>query len=165
MVNKRGGKKHKRGKKPTDTNNKKNIILADDGQVYAQVQKRLGGSFVFLKCSDGIERQGHIRGKFKKKVWFNQGDFVLCTLGTFGDNNKCSIELKYTPDQVSILTSQGKLNFNANNQDTQVITFSDQINTIESNSLSIPNIINTSNNENNENNEDEEQINVDFDLL
>ena len=52
MVNKTGGKKHKKYKKNRDTDVKKKIIFKEDGEEYGLVIKRLGGPILSLKLFD-----------------------------------------------------------------------------------------------------------------
>jgi translation initiation factor 1A len=111
--NKRGGKHHKRGKNKSGADRQTGKIeYADEDQVYAKVLSRLGGDYVLLKCSDKKNRKGYICGKFRKRVWLNSGDYVLCSLRTFGnDDSKCSIDIRYNAYQISTLQSSGLLDF------------------------------------------------------
>ena len=65
--NKRGGKKFKRGKNKLQQTDKVNLIYAEDGQTYAIVKKRDGGSRLSVECSDGQIRSGIIPGKFRER--------------------------------------------------------------------------------------------------
>jgi translation initiation factor 1A len=85
-------------------------------------------SNISLKCSDGKNRKGYIRGKHRKRLWFNTDDVVLITKGQFSGNNdeKCTVELKYYPDQIQTLKSKGYLKFIENENDTNnLINFHD----------------------------------------
>ena len=102
--NKKGGKKHKRGKKEI-VENKKLILKNDkDGQVYAQVRKVNGSGRYNLYCFDGTERLGISAGNIRRKFRIQIYDIVLISKWDFQDN-KCSIIHKYEEDEVQELQS------------------------------------------------------------
>jgi len=101
-----GGKNRRRGKNTND--DKRELILKEDGQEYAQVMRMLGNGRLEAKCVDGKTRLAHIRGKMRKKMWVNQGDIVLCGLREFQDG-KCDVIHKYQPDEANRLKAQGEL--------------------------------------------------------
>jgi translation initiation factor 1A len=103
----RGGKKHKRGKANRNTNNG-DLELKDDLQEYGLVIKLLGNCRCEIKCSDGVTRLGHIRGKMKKRVWVNTGDIILASLRDYQDG-KCDIIVKYNPSEINKLKSYGEI--------------------------------------------------------
>lgn len=109
--NKRGGKKFKRGKKRPQNSNKVNLIYAGDGQTYAMVKKREGGTRLSVECSDGKIRSGIIPGKFRKRVWMNPGDVILVSLNVNSSDKSCTIDHKYNQAEVSALHSQGIISF------------------------------------------------------
>nr|QBK88744.1 MAG: translation initiation factor [Mimivirus LCMiAC01] len=112
MPNKRGGKRSRRYKKQT-IKQKINFIEKDDNQVYAIVLKKMGGSRLQVKCSDGGKvRSAVIPGKFRKRIWINPGDILLCNIVIMGTRtNSCYIELKYDEESVSRLKRNGELDF------------------------------------------------------
>jgi len=111
-LNKRGGKKHKKGKnKTSDDNTHRRVEYADKGQVYCVVKKRVGGSHLEVLCSDGRIRKAIIPGKFRKRVWMNPNDVILCSLESVGKEDMCYIDHKYHQHDVLTLRSQGLLNF------------------------------------------------------
>jgi len=110
MPNKKGGKKFKKHKKQSQTK-KQLIYREDDSEEYAQVTKVKGSGRFDLKCNDGKERIGIIRGKMRKKTWINQLDIVLIAKWDFEDN-KCSIIHKYSGDEVESLRDKNELNVN-----------------------------------------------------
>lgn len=121
MVNTTGGKQHKKAKKhrvvPNQTADHQ-VILADENQVYAIVKKKIGGSRVWVECSDNKERSALIPGRFFKKLWFNPGDIILCSLEPT-DDSSCQIEHKYTPKDASTLKAQGKMSFDVIHNEQQ----------------------------------------------
>ena len=60
MVNKKGGKKHKRNKK--QYNEIKQTRFKEDGQEYAQIKKCKGNCRFNVKCFDGIDRDAILCG-------------------------------------------------------------------------------------------------------
>ena len=102
----KGGKNRRRGKGETVV--KKELILREDGQMYAQATKMLGNGRLIAMCEDGKERLCHIRGKMRKKVWIVAGDLILVGLREYEDA-KCDAIGKYNADQVRALKEGGYL--------------------------------------------------------
>ena len=98
------GKGKKRKKNPeTDKVRKIYDMVKTEGQEYALVTKLLGNRRVQLKCMDGIDRLGRIRGNSKKKrVFINLNDYVLIGLRDWQDE-KADILDKYTEAEVKRL--------------------------------------------------------------
>lgn len=114
MVNTTGGKQHKKAKKHRvvpNQNSDSQVTMADTNQVYALVKKKAGGSRIIVECSDNKERSAIIPGRFFKKLWFNPGDILLCSLDIEGDDSICHIEHKYTSKDANTLKFQGKMSF------------------------------------------------------
>jgi len=93
----KGGKRTRRSKNDDDV--KRELLVKEDGQEYAQVLKMLGNGRLEAFCFDGKQRQCHIRGKMRKKVWVNKGDIVLLGLRDYQDN-KADVIAKYKPDEI-----------------------------------------------------------------
>ena len=117
----KGGKSRRRGKNNNEAT-KRELLLKDDGQEYAQVIKMLGNGRLEAFCFDGKTRQCHIRGKMMKKVWINKDDIVLISLRNFQDG-KADVIHKYNPDEImelkakNHLPNKGQLN-NKNDDDS-----------------------------------------------
>ena len=111
-ANARGGKHHKKGKKRRDDDNQNHstALHATNNQIYASVQKKLGGSRLLVECSDGKNRSAIIPGRFFKRVWINEGDILLCEL-SIGSEDGCHILHKYSNRDANVLKSQGKIQF------------------------------------------------------
>jgi translation initiation factor 1A len=117
----KGGKNRRRGKNEND-DVKRELVLADDGQVYAQVLKMLGNGRLEAICFDDkagqtTKRLCHIRGKLRKKVWINTSDIILIGLRDFQDE-KADVILKYTADEARQLKNKGEIPENVNITDT-----------------------------------------------
>ena len=75
-------------------------------EVYVRVIKRLGGSRLSVDCSDGRTRSAIIPGKFRRKIWMNVGDILLCELLTTGKDDVCTVNHKYSNQDIIALKSQ-----------------------------------------------------------
>ena len=112
----KGGKNRRRGKNEND-DVKRELIVAENGQAYAQVMKMLGNGRLEAMCFDGVKRLCHIRGKLRKKVWINTSDIILIGLRDFQDE-KADVILKYTADEARQLKSKGEIPENVNISET-----------------------------------------------
>ena len=102
MVNKKGGKKHKRNKK--QYNQLKQTRFKEDGQEYAQIKKCKGNCRFNVKCFDGKDRDAILCGTMRKRKFVNLMDIVLVSLRDFEDK-KCDIIDLYDNNQVNELKS------------------------------------------------------------
>ena len=111
--NKKGGKKHKRGKK--DDFGDRKLITKDpkEDQEYAKIKKVNGNGRYQILCFDGTERLGIAAGNIKRKIRLVLHDVVLVALWDFQDS-KCSIIHKYETDEVQKLKMQGEFPKNIN---------------------------------------------------
>lgn len=110
---KRGGKGGRAGAKGgrEESEGKGELQLKELDQEYATALKALGDGRFSLKCFDGKERIGKVRGKLKKghhKKWINAGDLVLVGLRGFQDGT-CDIIDKYTVADARRLKAQKEL--------------------------------------------------------
>jgi initiation factor 1A len=113
-INKKGGKKHKKaGNKHREGSVPiiKNLEVAEDGQEYAKVLKKVGGSRLAVICSDGKERQAIIPGKFRKRIFMNEGDILLVSVEGIGNVDVCYIDKKYNNGEITILKQRKLINF------------------------------------------------------
>jgi len=84
------------------------LLEKDSGQEYAIATKMLGSARVKVKCYDGKERIGLIRGKMRKRVWIKVDDLVLVALRDFNDD-QCDIIHKYKSEEARSLKNSGQL--------------------------------------------------------
>jgi translation initiation factor 1A len=104
----KGGKNRRRGRNDGD-GYKRELVLKEEDQDYAQVLRMLGNGRLEAKCfEDNKVRQCHIRGKMRKKVWINAGDIVLISTREFQDE-KADVIHKYTPDEARALKAKGEI--------------------------------------------------------
>ena len=98
MVNKKGGKKHKKGKKSSQFETK-HLRFKEDGQEYAQIIKMKGNCRFDVKCFDGKERMAVMCGSMRKRQFVNLRQVVLVSLRDFQDS-VCDIIDSYDDNQV-----------------------------------------------------------------
>ena len=68
--NKIGGKKHK-GKKNT-VKESKELIIPEKNELIGQVTAVKGSGRFDIRCIDGVNRVGILRGTMRKRVWINR---------------------------------------------------------------------------------------------
>ena len=106
--NKIGGMKHK-GKKNT-VKESKELIIPEKNELIGQVSAVKGSGRFDIRCIDGVNRIGILRGTMRKKIWINHLDLVLIEPWTFeSEANKCSILHKYEDNEKSKLQKGGHL--------------------------------------------------------
>ena len=113
MVNIKGGKNYKKGKKGKGKAVGKKTITpwADSpGLMYCQVKKKLGGNRLEVECNDGQTRQAIIPGSFYKRVWLNANDILLLQINEH-DTSEGFILYKYDSNEAHHLKTQGDLKF------------------------------------------------------
>ena len=104
----KGGKKGKRTKKG-DNEESKTIPLAEQGQLYAIVEKMLGNRRMTVRCSDEQERMAIIPGKFKgRRSWIDPGMLILLNIRDFQDD-KADVVYIYDNKESNRLKRQGHL--------------------------------------------------------
>ena len=123
--NTHGGNKAKKGKNIVQT--ARNLVFKQDGEMYGQIKKKLGGSRFEIYCIDKVIRQGCLRGNMRKRVWINDGDIVLISTRDYQDNI-VDIIYKYTSDEAHALERIKEIekdfftitnDFDHENQDTE----------------------------------------------
>lgn len=100
----KGGKNRKRGTNKNEPQ-KRELVVKEEGQEYAQVLKNLGGNRLELHCVDGTKRMGVIRGAIRRKMWICVGDIVLVGLRDF-EEGKVDVLSRYTPDETKQLIKE-----------------------------------------------------------
>jgi len=120
----KGGKNRRRGKNEND-DIKRELIMKEEGQSYAQVTRILGNGHLEAFCFDmntgGKKRLCHIRGKLRKIVWINQGDIILVGLRDYQDD-KADVIMKYLADEARELKRVKEIPDNINITETSTFT-------------------------------------------
>lgn len=78
------------------------------GEMFAIVDKILGGSRMIVMCADGKSRMARIPGKIKRRMWIKEGDLVIIRPWEFQDE-KADVIYRYTRTQASHLSKSNKL--------------------------------------------------------
>ena len=135
--NKIGGNKAKKTKN-TPLTKKRQLIFAEDQEIYGIILDLCGNSRMRVYCNDGVERVCAIRGNMRKKIWMKKNDYVLVSMREF-EKNKGDIIYKYNPEEVISLYNFNEIdlsmkkkelnilgNYN-NDDDKDYIEFNDEI--------------------------------------
>lgn len=85
----------------------KELLFADDGQMYAQVTKMLGHCRVMAKTERG-DSLCKIRGSMQKRVYIRPGDWVLVAGRGYSDD-VADVIAKYEPAEVAYLKRIGEI--------------------------------------------------------
>lgn len=110
-----GGKKHKKAKNKVVETKRHLVEKENDTESYAKIIKMLGSGRASCICYDfdqkknefnPKERIGVIRGTMRKRVWISSDDYVLVSLRTGMNDDKCDIVWKYDNDEVKELISK-----------------------------------------------------------
>lgn len=72
------------------------------------VEKRLGGSRMYVRSVDGKEIMARVPGRVKKFLWIREGDIVLLQPWEL-DKDKADLIYKYKPNEVKNLEKKGLL--------------------------------------------------------
>jgi len=83
--------------------------LPKGNEVIGVVEKRLGGSRMYVRCLDGKIRVCRIPGRLQRKLWVREGNIVIVEPWEFGGDDKGDIVYKYKPSQVDFLRNKGHL--------------------------------------------------------
>jgi len=126
----RGGKQGGKGRGGGHVGERRELIYAMDGQVYAEVKKLLGSCRFELYCSDGVTRLGHVRGAMQKRVWIKKGDTVLACPRDFQDG-KADVVHVFTADETRVLQAKGQIarprtHDDDEKEDNDVVVFSSE---------------------------------------
>ena len=122
--NKQGGKKHKKYARHSDAFTRE-LIIAEDGQYYALVNKHLGNGRVNVLYIDpdrgGIEILATIRGSFRRRRGANFvsiNNIVLISLRDF-QSDKCDIIHVYKQEEINQLKKIGEISDNLSPKDNK----------------------------------------------
>ena len=115
--NLKGGSKHKKFKNSnTSEITAKDMILKEENQDYAKVEKLLGNCRVELLCNDGEKRLGIIRGNMRKKQWINSNSIVLYSVRDY-EKDKVDIIHVYKDLVVKQMENKMKLTFSITSEE------------------------------------------------
>lgn len=124
MVNKKGGKKHKKGKK-SSFQEKKELRFKEEGQEYALIKRCKGNCRFDVLCTDGKERMAILCGSMRKRRFVNMDQIVLVSIRDFEDS-KCDIIDLYDDNETYKLIEYKEVPSNFSIQEDN--EFSDNLN-------------------------------------
>lgn len=84
------------------------IKLPRGKEIFGVVERRLGGSRMYVKCLDGKTRVCRIPGRLKRRLWVRETDIVIVEPWEY-DADKGDILFKYRPTQVDYIKRKGYL--------------------------------------------------------
>jgi len=73
------------------------------------VVQMLGYDRMKVKCADGYVRICRIPGKYKKRLWFREGDLVLVAPWDFQPKTKADVLWRYNKNEIKKLKELGYL--------------------------------------------------------
>ena len=94
-------------KKNENEAQERRLRLPREGEILGIVEQMLGASRMRVKCFDGNERIIRIPGKFKKRVWIREGDYVLIKPWVVQSDAKGDVVYRYTAADVERLRREG----------------------------------------------------------
>ncbi len=78
------------------------------GEMFAIVDKIMGGGHMMVMCADGKSRMARIPGKIKRRMWIREGDLIVIRPWDF-QNEKADVVYRYTRNQAAHLSKSRKL--------------------------------------------------------
>ena len=96
-------------KKRREEEEERELRLPGEGEVIGVVVQMLGYDRLKVKCADGETRICRIPGRFKKRLWFREGDIVLVAPWEFQPKTKGDVIWRYNKNEVKKLMEMGYL--------------------------------------------------------
>ncbi len=84
------------------------LRMPDDDEVFATVTSMLGANRVKVRCADGVERTARIPGKMRKRVWIREDDVVLVSPWDWEDE-KADVTWRYDKQAADQLRREGHI--------------------------------------------------------
>ena len=115
----RGGKKHKKSKNNIQ---QERILMFKEGrsEFYGKVVRKLGGPILLVLIeynNEVIEKKCKIRGKMRKRVWINPGDWILTSKRETNEDDNFDVIYKYRENEVRELHKLKEININMSLED------------------------------------------------
>jgi translation initiation factor 1A len=89
------------------------VKMPREGETFGIVEANLGGSKLRVRCQDDKIRICRIPGKIKKRVWMDDGDFVIVKPWSIQGDQRGDVIWRYTPTQSQYLRRRGALKLEA----------------------------------------------------
>ena len=78
------------------------VRVPGEGEMLGKIIEIVGDDRVKVICEDGKVRLARIPGKYRKKLWFRMGDYVIVAPWDF-EPNKADLVYKYEKNEVNEL--------------------------------------------------------------
>jgi translation initiation factor 1A len=85
------------------------IRMPRKGQLIGVVVQRLGGKRMSIKATDNKIRNCRVPGRFSRKFWLREGNFVMLEPWP-DDDDKGDIVYQYKPNEIISLKKKGLVN-------------------------------------------------------
>lgn len=96
------------GKKASE-NNEVKLRPLGEGEILGVIINFLGFDRARVKCVDGNVRICRIPGRYRKRLWFREGDIVAVVPWDFQPDSKGDIVWRYEKDEIKKLKDEGLL--------------------------------------------------------
>lgn len=95
-------------KKLSDLQNQQStkVRFPTKNQYIGIVEKRLGGSRMYVRSMDGREILARVPGRVKKFLWIREGNIVLLEPWEL-EKDKADLIYKYKPNEINVLKKKG----------------------------------------------------------
>ena len=87
---------------------RRDLRMPDDDEVFAVVKDMLGANRVRVRCADGVERTARIPGRMQKRIWIREDDVVLVEPWDWQDE-KGDITWRYEKSEADQLREEGHI--------------------------------------------------------
>ncbi len=81
--------------------------LPRGNQALGIVDRRVGGTRMYVRCLDGKMRLCRVPGRFKRRLWVREGDTVLVEPWELSGDEKGDVIYKYSRAQVQWMKNKG----------------------------------------------------------
>ena len=92
----------------SDTEDRRDLRMPEEDEVFATVTNMLGANRVAVRCADGEERTARIPGKMRKRVWIREDDVVLVKPWDWQDE-KADVTWRYENQEAEQLRREGHI--------------------------------------------------------
>ena len=100
-------KSKKNAPKQASTHEFTRVRTPRNGEVIGEVDQRVGGNRMIVKCYDDKERNCRIPGSMRRRLWIRSGDIVIVKPWEFDGDKRGDILFKYTPTAIDWLKRKG----------------------------------------------------------
>ena len=85
------------------------VRLPRGEEVIGIIEQRLGGNKMLVNCLDGKTRNCRVPGRFSRKFWLREGNFVIVQPWP-DDDDKADVVHQYRPNEIIQLKKKNLIN-------------------------------------------------------